>query len=149
MSDRGDCAATFLLHAAFVGGKAVNVSDLATAGESITHCETAPAATTAMHVLLADGDGATRERREAQLRAAGFRVSVARTGFEAIVKASCQVPDLILVDGGLTGMESAATCRLLATCPVTAHIPIVQLAAGRAVPHRTLERLRRSAIRPS
>lgn len=93
-------------------------------------------------MLLADGDQATRDRRGAQLRAAGFRVSIARTGFEAIVKASCQIPDIILV-GGLADIEAAETSRLLLTCPVTAHIPVIQLAANCAVPDRTLARLRR------
>jgi hypothetical protein len=39
----------------------------------------------AHHVLVAGGDADSRERRESQLRAAGYRVSLARTGFEAIV----------------------------------------------------------------
>ena len=55
------------------------------------------------HVLIADPNDATREHRQSQLREAGFRVSLARTGFEAIVKACCHVPDWILIDASLTG----------------------------------------------
>jgi CheY-like chemotaxis protein len=98
------------------------------------------------HVLIADGDSTSRIDRETQLRAAGFRVSAARTGFEAIVKASCHVPDLILLDDSLTDIEAADTGRLLATCPVTAHIPVVRLARGRRVPRRLLTDIRRLAV---
>lgn len=94
-------------------------------------------------VLIADGNAVSRELREAQLRAAGVRVSVARTGFEAIVKASCQVPDVILLDDSLSDIEPAETGRLLTTCPMTAHIPVVRLVRGRRLPRRILTRLSR------
>lgn len=93
----------------------------------------------APHVLIADGNPASRAARETQLRDAGFRVSIARTGFEAIVKASWHVPDLILLDDSLPDLEAADTGRLLTTCPVTAHIPIVKLSRGRRVPRRLLD----------
>ena len=105
-----------------------------------THSAVAP------HVLIADGNAATRTVRETQLRAAGARVSVARTGFEAIVKASCQVPDLILLDESVSCIEPSETVRLLQTCPVTAHIAIVRLGHGRRVPRRVITGLSRSRI---
>lgn len=100
----------------------------------------------APHVLLADSDPQSRAVREEELNAAGYRVSVARTSFEAIVKASCNIPDLILLDASLDDIEASETGRLLTTCPVTAHIPVVQLAPGRRVPQRTLSRLRRASV---
>ena len=96
-------------------------------------------------VLMADGDAVSRDVRESQLRTAGFRVSVARTGFEAIVKASCSVPDVILLDETVTGIDVAETIRMLRTCPTTSHIPIVRLFSGRRLAYRTLARLRRVA----
>jgi CheY-like chemotaxis protein len=103
-------------------------------------------ASSAPHVLIADGDDTSRSVREEQLRTAGFRVSVARTGFEAIVKASCHVPDVILLDDSLRDIEATETGRLLTTCPVTAHIPLVRLLQGRRLPQRMLVRLRRAAV---
>jgi DNA-binding response OmpR family regulator len=94
------------------------------------------------HILIADGNPATREVRETQLRTAGFRVSVARTGFEAIVKASCHQPDVILLVDSLGDLMAADTGRLLTGCPVTSHIPVVCLTRGRKVPQRILARLR-------
>jgi CheY-like chemotaxis protein len=95
------------------------------------------------HVLLAGGDAHSCARRQSQLSAAGFRVSIARTGFEAIVKACCHIPDLILIDNSINDIEPAETGRLITTCPVTAHIPIVRVAAGRQVPPRVFAWLRR------
>jgi CheY-like chemotaxis protein len=122
------------------------MSDLRTDTESIF--PTASAQLTpvrAPHILIADGNPTSREIREAQLRTAGFRVSVARTGFEAIVKASCQLPDIILLDRSLSDIQAADTGRLLTTCPVTSHIPVVCLTGGRRLPERMLTRLRRTA----
>jgi len=86
-------------------------------------------------VLVADADSESRARRTQQLEARGFRVAVARTPFETIVKASCHLPDLILVDASLEGGADEAV-DLLSTCPATAHIPIVRLRVGRRLPRR-------------
>ena len=87
-------------------------------------------------VLIADADPQSRLRRARQLTDRGFRVAVARTPFEAIVKASCNLPDLILVDGSLGETDAQETSELLSRCPATAHIPIVRLTPGRRLPTR-------------
>jgi len=99
----------------------------------------------ARHILIADANPASRGIREMQLRSAGFRVSVARTGFEAIVKASCHLPDVILLDDSLGDLLAADTGQLLTGCPVTSHIPVVCLPRGRKVPQRILTRLLHAA----
>jgi CheY-like chemotaxis protein len=95
-------------------------------------------ATVAAHVLIADRNPRTRVVRTNQLVAAGFRVSIAQTAFEAIVKASCHIPDVILLDGSLGELDAATAGQLLTTCPTTAHIPIFLLTPGRPVPQRVL-----------
>ena len=85
-------------------------------------------------VLVADADSGSRSRRTRQLEERGFRVAVSRTVFETIVKASCHLPDLILVGASLGEAEVRETTELLSTCPATAHIPIVQLSRGRRIP---------------
>jgi len=116
------------------------------AGSAVRMLTADSVAVSSPHVLIADGNHESRAWREAQLRTAGCRVSVARTGFEAIVKASCHVPDLILLDDSLSDIEASETGRLLTTCPVTSHIPVVRLNAGRRVPPAVLRRLRRAAV---
>ena len=97
-------------------------------------------------MLLADGDDVSRHCREGQLRTAGFRVTAARTAFEAIVKASCHVPDVILLDESLGDIAAGETRRLITTCPATSHIPVVRLVPGRPLPRRVLTIVRQSAL---
>jgi CheY-like chemotaxis protein len=104
----------------------------------------APASTT--HVLIADANARTLAARGQQLLAAGLRVSLAHTAFEAIVKASCHLPDMILLDGSLADLDAAAAGHLLTTCPTTAHIPVVTLTPGRRVPQRVLAATRRLTL---
>jgi len=101
-------------------------------------------ATTAIalpHVLIADANAASRGRRARHLEMRGYRVSVAKTAFETIVKACCQVPDVVVVADSL-GADASHTMELLATCPATAHIPLVRLTAGRRLPSRVLQQMR-------
>jgi CheY-like chemotaxis protein len=98
------------------------------------------------HILIADPNEQSRDRRRSKLRDFGYNVTVARTSFETIVKACCHVPDLVLLDGALGDIEVAETARLLATCPVTAHIPVVRLGTGRRLLQRVLTHLRRVAV---
>jgi len=93
-------------------------------------------------VLIADSDATSLARRADQLRDRGFRVTVAHTPFEAIVKASCQLPDMILLDSALGIDGCGETKELLSTCPATAHIPIVQLRPGKRMPPRVFARAR-------
>jgi CheY-like chemotaxis protein len=97
-------------------------------------------------VLVADADQVSRQHREQQLRGAGARVVTARTGFEAIVKASCQMPDLIVLDQSLGEVEVAETARLLTVCPVTAQTPVLCLRTHRRVPLRVVAGLRRQTL---
>jgi CheY-like chemotaxis protein len=105
------------------------------------------AAVKVLHVLIADANARTLGARVEQLRALGLQVSTARTSFEAIVKATCHVPDVILLDGSLDtsfeGIKTAETVQMLTICPVTSHIPIFRLAPGRRVPRRILTATRR------
>jgi DNA-binding response OmpR family regulator len=98
------------------------------------------------HVLIADADESSRQEREQQLSAAGARVLTARTGFEAIVKASCHLPDLIVLDESLGDVEVAETARLLTICPMTAQTPVLCLRTRRRVPLRVLAGLRRQTL---
>ena len=86
--------------------------------------------------LVADPDAASRARRADQLQGRGFRVALARTPFEAIVKASCLLPDLILLASSFGREVAAETADLLTGCPATSHIPIVRVSRGRQVPSR-------------
>ena len=87
-------------------------------------------------VLVADADANSRLRRARQLERRGFRVSFAKTAFETIVKASCHVPDAIVLDESIGDIGVQEAFDLLSTCPATSHIPILRVKSGRPLPRR-------------
>ena len=135
-----------MLSAPSVRAKALKLSPSPTADNPVVSMPAAPVVTPEVHVLIADGDEMSRQLREAQLRSAGCRVSVARTAFEAIVKASCHMPDVILLDASLSDIGASETGRLITTCPATAHIPVVHLVPGRPLPRRVITIVRQAAL---
>ena len=114
------------------------MSELQTVEQEITRIPSAATSIALPLVLVADANPASRVRRARQLEDRGFRVAVARTPFEAIVKASCHLPDLILVDTSLGDAGAEEATELLSTCPATAHIPIVRMTPGRRLTTRVL-----------
>lgn len=124
------------------------MSESATSGRNNVDSPTPRAASGSHtpHVLVADTDPVTLQERERHLRHLGARVLTARTGFEAIVKASCQMPDLIVLDESLGDTEVSETARLLTSCPVTAQTPVLCLRRGRRIPARVLTGLRRQML---
>jgi CheY-like chemotaxis protein len=126
-----------LPHALIANGGGA-MSELQTAEPERRVIPSATAAIALPLALVADADAASRARRIRQLQDRGFRVAVARTPFEAIVKASCHLPNLILVDASLGAAGAREATELLSTCPATAHIPIVRLRTGRRLPPHIL-----------
>jgi hypothetical protein len=93
-------------------------------------------------VLLVAADEQVLRSCARRLAEAGLHVTVARTGFEAIVKATCQLPDVIVMQDGLVageGVDSHAARELIGFCPATCHIPVV--------PYQGLEAVERDAAR--
>ena len=92
-----------------------------------TYAETAPDARRSRrsrgpHVLLIDGDEATRKAIASSMRHAGYEVRTAQTGVEALDTAATQRPDLVIMEANLPGrIDGFETCRLLrlqVECPV-------------------------------
>ncbi len=96
-------------------------------------------------VLLASPNPELSKARASELGERGLRVHVARTGFEAIVKATCHLPGVILLDASLGAEAVEETTRLLAGCPITAHIPVMRVTSRRGVPARLLRTLAAAA----
>lgn len=63
------------------------------------------------------------------LKQSGFQVSVAKNGESAISKAHEALPDLILLDILLPGIDGFETCRRLKANPKTQGIPVIFLSA--------------------
>jgi two-component system cell cycle response regulator len=62
-------------------------------------------------VLIADDDGVTRAMVSTWLTSSGYRVISARDGDEALDVATAQLPDLLLVDVTMPGLDGYEVCR--------------------------------------
>lgn len=63
------------------------------------------------------------------LSQSSFRVSVAKSGESALLKVQAALPDLILLDVMMPGIDGFETCRCLKSNPKTQEIPIIFLSA--------------------
>ena len=82
----------------------------------------------AVVLLVEDNDKNLKLARDV-LEFAGFRVLVAMTGEEAVLRAREALPDLVLMDLQLPGMDGFEVLRRLRGDDATATIPVVALTA--------------------
>jgi CheY-like chemotaxis protein len=80
-------------------------------------------------VLIVDDYPDTCEMYAAYLALAGFRPLKANDGYEALKVAAEELPDVILMDLGLPGIDGYEVTRRLKDDPRTRHIPVVALTA--------------------
>ena len=83
-----------------------------------------------MIILVVDDYDDTREVLRALLEMAGHVVIEAANGREAVEIATVSVPDLILMDLAMPGMDGLAATRTLRAKPETATIRIVAVTAN-------------------
>jgi two-component system cell cycle response regulator DivK len=84
---------------------------------------------TALVILIVDDDARNRKLARDVLRAAGFDTLEAASGEDAIALAREELPDLVLLDLRLPGLDGAETLQHLRAEPATARIPVVALTA--------------------
>jgi two-component system response regulator MprA len=85
-------------------------------------------------VLVVDDDASLRRMLDRTLRAEGFAVETAADGGGALVAVERSVPEVIVLDVGLPGMDGLAVCRRLRAKGIST--PIIMLTARDAVPDR-------------
>jgi DNA-binding response OmpR family regulator len=83
----------------------------------------------ARHILAVDDDDSICRVLELSLTRAGYRVTTARDGEEALEKVQADRPDLILLDIIMPRMDGFAVLRRLKDDPGTAAIPVLMLTA--------------------
>ena len=93
----------------------------------LTDSETASSQGRGALVLVVDDYQDAREMCREDLSYCGFRVAEARNGHEAIEKAISLLPDLILMDLSLPGMDGWEATRRLKADEKTCKIPVVAL----------------------
>ncbi len=80
-------------------------------------------------VLVVEDDPQSLELITDVLTDAGWRVRAAVSGEQAILEATAEPPDLILLDIGLPGIDGNATMRALRGDARTAGLPMVAVTA--------------------
>jgi len=83
----------------------------------------------AEHVLVVDDEEDILELVSYNLTKAGYRVTSVTSGEEAIKATRSKLPDLVLLDLMLPGVDGLEVCNTLKRDPRTANIPIVMLTA--------------------
>ena len=89
-------------------------------------------------ILVVDDEPEAVELVEFNLKQAGYAVSTAADGAEALKKARTQTPDLIVLDVMLPEMDGFEICKVLRLDPATAKVPIIMLTAKAAEIDRVL-----------
>lgn len=80
-------------------------------------------------ILAVEDDPGIRQFIRYTLEQAGNWVIEAETGAEAIAAARKTLPDLILMDVRMRGMDGLTACRFLKHDPLTCRIPIIIVSA--------------------
>jgi len=81
------------------------------------------------HILVVDDEADIRKLVEYNLAKEGYKIACAATGEDALKKARAAVPDLVILDLMLPGVDGLEVCRLLKSDAKTQRIPIVMLTA--------------------
>lgn len=84
---------------------------------------------TGNHILIVDDDRVTRQLLSGMLLAEGHAVTLCGDGGTALRTAREALPDLVLLDVLLPGLDGYGVCRALRRDPVLAEVPIVLLTA--------------------
>jgi DNA-binding NtrC family response regulator len=80
-------------------------------------------------VLIVDDEALNRDLLEQELADAGYRTLSASNGEQAIAAARTSLPDLILLDAMMDGLDGFQTCQRLKAADATRGIPVVFLTA--------------------
>jgi adenylate cyclase len=76
-------------------------------------------------ILLVDDAPQNIRLLEAVLSSSGYAVSAASSGQEALVKVTVELPDLVLLDIQMPGMNGYEVCRRIREDPTTRFLPVV------------------------
>ena len=78
-------------------------------------------------VLIVDDEPLTQDMLRLMLEPAGFRVTSAEHGVEALEKIQESKPDIVLLDVMMPHMDGITVCKKLRSDPQTAALPIIML----------------------
>lgn len=80
-------------------------------------------------VLVVDDEPMARTLLRLMLVRAGFDVSEAEDGYDALEKIKEEMPDLVILDVMMPGLDGFSVCRAVRESAPTAHLPVIMLSA--------------------
>jgi len=80
-------------------------------------------------ILIVDDEPAGRQTLESILDGQGYHLEMAENGPQALERANRLLPDVILLDVMMPGMDGFEVCRRIRNTPALAEIPIIMLTA--------------------
>ena len=80
-------------------------------------------------ILIVDDEEDILELVEYKLAKDGYRPECVATGEDALRVARAKVPDLVILDLMLPGVDGLAVCKILKNDPKTSHVPVIMLTA--------------------
>jgi CheY-like chemotaxis protein len=80
-------------------------------------------------IMVVDDNEPSRDALARRLERRGYRILMAVDGQQAVATAQTDLPDLILMDLGLPGIDGWEATRQLKDDAVTRHIPVIVLSA--------------------
>lgn len=80
-------------------------------------------------ILMIEDEEYNRDMQSRRLAGKGYQVVIAEDGYSGINMARTELPDLILMDVGLPGIDGYETTRRIKSQPETQAIPIIALTA--------------------
>lgn len=80
-------------------------------------------------ILIVEDELMLADNLASKLRAEGYEVTTSPNGEDGLEKVRSQLPDLVVLDIMLPGLDGLSLCRMLQHDPVTSHIPIIMLTA--------------------
>lgn len=78
-------------------------------------------------VLIVDDEPLTQDLLRLMLEPAGFRVTGAAHGLEALQKVQEEKPDIMILDVMMPHMDGITVCKKIRSNPETADLPVVML----------------------
>lgn len=80
-------------------------------------------------ILIVDDEMDALLALKVALETEGYNIAEAKDGYEAIDKVRSEIPDVILLDLMIPGIDGFEVCRQLKSDPMYKHIPIIMLTA--------------------
>lgn len=96
-------------------------------------------------ILIIDDDEDTRALLRSFVEAEGYVSHSAASGEEALLQLDSLIPDLILLDAVMPGLDGFATCRLIKARDATAHIPVIFM-TGLSEPEHVVQGLEAGGV---